>query len=53
VGFWPSSVPWLSHPISGLSWITRIYGPGDTVRIESLDAAFLMDEIYERIRFKQ
>lgn len=34
-------------------WITRIYGHGDTVRIESLNAEFLMDEIYERIRFKQ
>jgi Uma2 family endonuclease len=34
-------------------WITRIYGTGDTVRIESLNAGFLMDEIYERIRFKQ
>jgi len=34
-------------------WITRIYGPGDTVRIESLNAEFLMDEIYERVRFKQ
>jgi len=34
-------------------WITRIYGTGDTVRIESLNAEFLMDEIYERIRFKQ
>ena len=34
-------------------WITRIYGPGDTVRIESLNAEFLMDEIYERIQFKQ
>jgi Uma2 family endonuclease len=33
-------------------WITRIHGPGDTVRIESLNAEFLMDEIYERIRFK-
>src|SRR5437667_1712880 len=34
-------------------WITRIYSPGDTVSIESLNAEFLMDEIYERIRFKQ
>ena len=34
-------------------WITRIYGPGDTVKIESLNAEFLMDEIYERTRFKQ
>jgi Uma2 family endonuclease len=34
-------------------WITRIYGFGDTVRIESLKAEFLMDEIYERIRFKE
>ncbi|HLH60313.1 MAG TPA: Uma2 family endonuclease [Ktedonobacteraceae bacterium] len=32
-------------------WITRIYGSGDTVRIESLNAEFLMDEIYERVRF--
>jgi Uma2 family endonuclease len=37
----------------GTFWITRIYGPGDTVKIESLDAEFLMDEIYERTRFKQ
>jgi Uma2 family endonuclease len=37
----------------GNFWITRIYGPGDTVKIESLDAEFLMDEIYERTRFKQ
>ncbi len=34
-------------------WITRIYVPGDTVNIESLNAEFLMDEIYERTRFKQ
>ena len=34
-------------------WITRIYGIGGTVRIESLNAEFLMDEIYERIRFNQ
>jgi Uma2 family endonuclease len=34
-------------------WITRIYGPGDSVNIESLSAEFLMDEIYERTRFKQ
>ncbi len=34
-------------------WITRIYGPGDTVKIESLNAEFLMDEIYERTHFKQ
>ena len=34
-------------------WITRIYSSGDTVRIESLDAEFPMDEIYERIRFNQ
>ena len=34
-------------------WITRIYSLGDTVSIESLNAEFLMDEIYERIRFKQ
>jgi Uma2 family endonuclease len=33
-------------------WITRIYSPGDTVKIESLDAEFLMDEIYERTRFR-
>jgi len=37
----------------GNFWITRIYGPGDIVRIESLDAEFLMNEIYERTRFKQ
>lgn len=34
-------------------WVTRIYGPGDMVKVESLNAEFLMDEIYERIRFKQ
>ena len=34
-------------------WITRIYGPGETVNIESLNAEFIMDEIYERTRFKQ
>ncbi len=33
-------------------WITRIYGPADTVKIESLNAEFLMNEIYERTRFK-
>ena len=34
-------------------WITRIYSIGDTVSIESLNAEFYMDEIYERVRFKQ
>ena len=34
-------------------WITRIYSIGGIVRIESLNAEFLMDEIYERIRFNQ
>jgi len=34
-------------------WVTRIYSPGDVVRIESLDAEFPMNEIHERIRFKQ
>ncbi|HXX79135.1 MAG TPA: Uma2 family endonuclease [Ktedonobacteraceae bacterium] len=34
-------------------WITRIYSSGDTVRIASLDVEFPMDEVYERIPFKQ
>lgn len=34
-------------------WITRIYSNRDTVGIESLDAEFPLDEIYERIRFNQ
>ncbi len=34
-------------------WITRIYSSGDSVRIESLNAEFPMDEIYERVRFQQ
>ena len=34
-------------------WITRIYSSGDTVHIESLNAEFPMDEVYERIRFNQ
>jgi Uma2 family endonuclease len=34
-------------------WITRIYSIGDTVSIASINTEFLMDEIYERIRFKQ
>jgi len=34
-------------------WITRIYSSEDTVNIDSLNAEFPMDEIYERIRFNQ